>query len=133
MSENYVKYKTNIEWYHMKDLMYLTLYNCLVAFLPKLKEAPFPGYPLMSKEEAESVGAIYFEDKEELPVLEDFSGPPFSFGATDASPIDDSAVFVEMVPTIERLIQECPVDSEDPSDWDAWWAKANWIVPKLWD
>ena len=133
MSKSYVKYKTNIEWYHVKDLMYLTLYNCLVAFLPKLKEAPFPGHPVMGKKEAESVGAVYFEDKKELPVLEDFGGPPFSFGGTDASPIDDSTVFIEMVPTIERLIQECPADSEDPWDWDDWWAKANWIVPYLWD
>ena len=130
MSENYVKYKTNIEWYHMKDLMYLTLYNCLVAFLPKLKDAPFPGHPVMGKEKAESVGAIYFEDKEELPVLECFSDPP---GTTNAFEEPDGTVFIEMVPTIERLIRECPADSEDPSDWDDWWAKANWIVPYLWD
>ena len=130
MSENYVKYKTNIEWYHMKDLMYLTLYNCLVAFLPKLKDAPFPGYPVMGKKEAESVGAIYFEDKEELPVLEGFDDLP---GSVNAIEEPDGTVFVKMVPTIERLIQECPVDSEDPWDWDDWWAKANWIVPYLWD
>ena len=125
--ENYVKYKTNIKWYHMKDLMYLTLYNCLVAFLPKLKEAPCPGYPVMGKEEAESVGAIYVE---ELPVLEGFSDPP---GATNAIEEPDGTVFLDKVPTIERLIQECPVDSEDPWEWDQWWAKANWIVPELWD
>ena len=130
MSKSYVKYKTNIEWYHMKDLMYLTLYNCLVAFLPKLKDAPFPGHPVMSKKKAESVGAIYFEDKEELPVLDCFSDPP---GTTNAIEEPDGTVFVKMVPTIERLIRECPADSEDPWDWDDWWAKANWIVPWLWD
>jgi len=125
--ENYVKYKTNIKWYHMKDLMYLTLYNCLVAFLPKLKEAPCPGYPVMGKEEAESVGAIYVE---ELPVLEGFGDLP---GSANAIEEPDGTVFVDKVPTIERLIQECPVDSEDPWEWDQWWAKANWIVPELWD
>ena len=127
MSKSYVKYKTNIEWYHMKDLMYLTLYNCLVAFLPKLKDAPFPGYPVMGKEEAESVGAIYVE---ELPVLEGFGDLP---GSANAIEEPDGTVFVDKVPTIERLIQECPVDSEDPWEWDQWWAKANWIVPELWD
>jgi hypothetical protein len=130
MSKSYVKYKTNIEWYHMKDLMYLTLYNCLVAFLPKLKDAPFPGHPVMSKKKAESVGAIYFEDEDSLPILKAFSDPP---GTTDASEKPDGMVFVEMVPTIERLIRECPVDSEDPSDWNQWWNSANWIVPLLWD
>lgn len=130
MSKNYVKYKTNIEWYHMKDLMYLTLYNCLVAFLPKLKDAPFPGHPVMGKREAESFGAIYFEDKEELPVLEGFSDPP---GTVNAIEEPDGTVFVKMVPTIERLIRECPVDSEVPWEWDAWWDRANWVVPHLWD
>jgi hypothetical protein len=132
MSKSYVKYKTNIEWYHMKDLMYLTLYNCLVAFLPKLKDAPFPGFPVVSKKYAESVGAIYFEDEEELPVLDQFSdhGIP-----VDAIPVKEPevTVFVDMVPNIERLIRVCPVDSEDPSDWDQWWNRANWVVPHLWD
>lgn len=132
MSENYVKYKTNIEWYHMKDLMYLTLYNCLVAFLPKLKDAPFPGFPVVSKKYAESVGAIYFEDEEELPVLDQFSdhGIP-----VNAIPVKEPevTVFVDMVPNIERLIRVCPVDSEDPSDWDQWWNRSHWIVPWLWD
>jgi hypothetical protein len=132
MSKSYVKYKTNIEWYHMKDLMYLTLYNCLVAFLPKLKDAPFPGFPVVSKKYAESVGAIYFEDEEELPVLDQFSdhGIP-----VNAIPVKEPevTVFVDMVPNIERLIRVCPVDSEDPSDWDQWWNRANWVVPHLWD
>lgn len=132
MSKSYVKYKTNIEWYHMKDLMYLTLYNCLVAFLPKLKDAPFPGFPVVSKKYAESVGAIYFEDEEELPVLDQFSdhGIP-----VNAIPVKEPevTVFVDMVPNIERLIRVCPVDSEDPSDWDQWWNRSHWIVPWLWD
>ncbi|MBQ57607.1 hypothetical protein CL642_01285 [bacterium] len=132
MSENYVKYKTNIEWYHMKDLMYLTLYNCLVAFLPKLKDAPFPGFPVVSKKYAESVGAIYFEDEEELPVLDQFSDHGIPVNAIPVKE-PEGTVFVEMVPTIERLIRECPVNSEDPSDWDRWWDRANWVVRHLWD
>ena len=132
MSENYVKYKTNIEWYHMKDLMYLTLYNCLVAFLPKLKDAPFPGFPVVSKKYAESVGAIYFEDEEELPVLDQFSDHGIPVNAIPVKE-PEGIVFVDTVKTIERLIRECPVDSEDPSDWDQWWNRSHWIVPWLWD
>ena len=132
MSKSYVKYKTNIEWYHMKDLMYLTLYNCLVAFLPKLKDAPFQGHPVMSKKKAESVGAIYFEDEEELPVLDQFSDHGIPVNAIPVKE-PEGIVFTDTVKTIEKLIRECPVDSEDPSDWDQWWDSANWIVPWLWN
>ena len=131
MSESYVKYKTNIEWYHMKDLIYLTLYNCLVAFLPKLKDAPFPGHPVVSKEYAESVGAIYFKDEYELPGLKAFIDLPDATDASEEEP--EKIVFVDTVKTIEKLIRECPVKSEDPSDWNQWWNRAHWIVPWLWD
>ena len=52
MSENYVKFKTNIEWYDMKTLIYLTLYECLVAFLQKIVDGETSGNPIMSKEKA---------------------------------------------------------------------------------
>ena len=65
MSEDYVKFKTNIEWYNMKTLIYLTLYECLVAFLQKIVEGKVTSNPIMSKEEAEEIGATYVIDDEE--------------------------------------------------------------------
>ena len=62
--------------------------------------------------------------------IEGFSDPP---GTVNAIEEPDGTVFVKMVPTIERLIRECPVDSEDPWEWDAWWGRAKWVVPHLWD
>jgi len=65
---------------------------------------------MMSKEEADEIGALYNIDKDVA-----LAG----------------VVFVDMPATLEALIA-----AYDAADWDGkskWWEKASKIVPHLWD
>jgi len=113
MSEDYVKIETNMEWHNTSDIIYLILYQYLVSFLATIKlpaNAEFHGSPMISKEEADEIGAIYNIDKDVA-----LAG----------------VVFVDMPATLEALIA-----AYDAADWDGkskWWEKASKIVPHLWD
>jgi hypothetical protein len=112
MSENYVKFKTNIEWYEMKTLIYLTLYECLVAFLQKIVDGKVTSDPIMSKEEAEEIGATYAKTHTTVPL-----GP-------------DIAV-ANLGPALESLISEYNACEYD--EYGAWFERASKVVPYLWD
>ena len=113
MSEDYVKIETNMEWHNTSDIIYLILYQYLVNFLALINlpsNAEFHGSPMVSKEEADAIGATYYID----------------FDAAYKG-----VVFINMPATLEALIA-----AYDAADWDEksdWWEKASKIVPHLWD
>ena len=116
MSEDYVKIETNMKWYNTNDIIYLILYQYLVGFLGKIKNRDFVGMPMMSKAEADAIGAVYNIDED----------------ATKLSIATNRAtVFADMPATLEALIA-----AYDAADWDEkcdWWVKASQIVPHMWD
>lgn len=119
MSKDYVKIETNMMWYNTNDIIYLILYQYLMDFLAKIKlpeNAEFHGKPMMSKAEADEIGAVYDIDED----------------ATELSISTNRAmVFVRMPATLEHLIA-----AYDAAEWDEksdWWAKASQIVPHMWD
>lgn len=144
-----------MKWYNTNDILYLVLYQYLMGFLAKLKEQSFLGQPMMSKTQADEIGAVYKIDEsdyvarevrhpsagEELYTLEGcdengeiiFSEPRHI--PEDATvmtvPFDRGTVFIDMPATLEALIA-----AYDAADWDEradWWAKASQIVPYMWD
>ena len=155
MSEDYVNIKTNMKWYNTNDILYLILYQYLMGFLAKLKEQSFLGQPMMSKTQADEIGAVYEIDEsdyearvvphpcagEEVYSLhgldengELVTGEP-SHIPEDATvmtvPLDRETVCIDMPATLEALIA-----AYDAADWDEkddWWAKASQIVPYMWD
>lgn len=155
MSENYVKIKTNIKWYNTKDIIYLVLYECLIGFLGKIKNGDFVTSPMMSKTEADEIGAVYEIDESDYVARKvphpcageevftqfdiDEDGEPI-FGESEripedamamTVPLDRETVYIDMAATLGSLIA-----AYDAADWDEkgdWWAKASRIVTHLWD
>ena len=154
MSEDYVKIETNIKWYNTNDILYLVLYQYLIGFLAKLKEQEFVNWPLMSKTQADEIGAVYQMDEsdyvakelphpcagEEVYTLQGldengefiFSDPEIiSKDAMVMSvPLNEGTVLVDLRATLEVLIADY-----EAADWDKgdWWVKASQIVPHLWE
>ena len=155
MSEDYVKIETNMKWYNTNDIIYLILYQYLVGFLGKIKNRDFVGQPMMSKTEADEIGAVYDIDEsdyvareaphpcagEEVYTVHGLDendelvlGEPMKI-SKDAKvmtvPFDRETVLVDMTATLEHLIA-----AYDAADWDGkrkWWAKASQIVPYMSD
>ena len=155
MSEDYVKIETNMKWYNTNDIIYLILYQYLVGFLGKIKNRDFVGQPMMSKTEADEIGAVYdidesdyvareaphpcageevytvhgLDENDELVLGVSTSIPKDAKVMT--VPFDRETVFVDMTATLEDLIA-----AYDAAEWDDkgdWWAKASQIVPHMWD
>ena len=122
MSEDYVKFKTNIEWYEMKTLIYLTVYECLVAFLQKIVDGKTCGDPIMAKELAEELGATYvIDDQEPKDLGSGFTTVPFG---------PDIAI-ANLGTALESLISE--YDACEYDEYGAWFERASKVVPFLWD
>ena len=152
MSENYIKFKTNIEWYEMKTLIYLTVYECLVAFLQKIVDGKTTSNPIMSKEEAEEIGATYVIDDEE-PITypnRNYGKEHFSFDGLDEDgdvlstnlgidtakthttvPLGPDVAIANLGPALESLISEYNACEYD--EYGAWFERASKVVPFLWD
>lgn len=140
MSENYVKFKTNIEWYEMKTLIYLTVYECLVAFLQKIVDGKTCGDPIMSKELAEELGATYVIDDQEPIVYPNpnYGKEHFSFDGLDedgnvlsTSPLGPDIAIANLGTALESLISE--YDACEYDEYGAWFERASKVVPFLWD
>ena len=116
MSEDYVKIETNMKWYNTNDIIYLILYQYLVGFLGKIKKEDFVVSPMMSKTEADAIGAVYDIDED----------------ATKLSIATNRAtVFADMPATLEALI--AAYDAAEFDEKCDWWVKASQIVPHMWD
>ena len=152
MSENYVKFKTNIEWYEMKTLIYLTVYECLVAFLQKIVDGKTWGDPIMSKELAEELGATYVIDDQEPIVYPNpnYGKEHFSFDGLDEDgnvlstnlgidtakthttvPFGPDTAIANLGTALESLISE--YDACEFDEYGAWFERASKVVPFLWD
>jgi len=152
MSENYVKFKTNIGWYEMKTLVHLTLYECLAAFLRKIVNGDTWGEPVMAQELADELGASYtIEDPKGKTIPNPFYGTEsfgfngfdehgdFIFGEPEIDtnktittvPLGKGIVAANIGPALDSLISEYNACEYD--ELDAWFDKASKIVPFLWD
>lgn len=155
MSENYVNIKTNMPWYNTNDILYLILYQYLMGFLGEVKKQGFVGMPMMSKTQADEIGAVYTiteSDYEAREVPHPCAGEEvYSLHGLDESgelvigeptrvpkdamtmtvPMDRTTVCINMSATLEALIA-----AYEAAEWDeksTWWAKASQIVPFMWD
>ena len=126
--------------------------ECFKLFLLKMKEGKTTGQPIMEQELADELGASYtIEDRTSKEVPNPFHGEAlyelkgidskgdfvFSEGEIQTSktvmtvPMEWGLVAANLAPALESLISEyyaCEFD-----DLDDWYAKANKIVPFLWD
>jgi len=151
MSENIVKFKTNICWYDMKTLVYLTVYQCLKAFLKHIVNGDTLGHPVMEQELADELGATYvIEDRTPRTIPNPFLGEKlytmevdengefvFSEGKVETSetittyPMIEGMVAADIKSSLELLISEYEANEYD--EMNDWYAKASKIVPFLWD
>jgi len=135
----------------MKTLIYLTLYECLVAFLQKIVDGETSGNPIMSKEKAEEIGATYVIDDEE-PITyrnqnygkehffdeidEDGNILSTSLGIDTAKthttvPLGPDVAIANLGPALQSLISE--YDACEYYEYGAWFERASKVVPYLWD
>ena len=154
IDENYVKFKTNIDWYNMSDLVYLTLYEAIKAFLVKIEDQEFQSSAVVTQEFVDSIGGVGYVEQgmhESKEVANPFAGQGFVelIGVDDdgklifSDPIIDTkstvytvpeaegTVYLDMIGTLKSLILQ--YDECEWEEYKGWWAKASQIVPYLWD
>lgn len=138
----------------MSDLVYLTLYEAIKAFLGKIEGLEFQSSAVVTQEFVDSIGGVGYVEEgmhESREVANPFEGHGFVelIGVDDdgklifSDPIVDTkstvhtvpepegTVYLDMIGTLKSLIlqyDECEWD-----DYKGWWAKASQIVPYLWD
>lgn len=138
----------------MSDLVYLTLYEAIKAFLGKIEDQEFQSSPVVTQEFVDSIGGVGYVEEgmhESKEVANPFMGQGFVelIGVDDdgelifSDPIIDTketvhtvpepegTVYLDMIGTLESLIRQ--YDACEFDDYKGWWAKASQIVPYLWD
>lgn len=137
MSEDYVRFKTNIEWYNASNIIYLTTLECFKGFLVKINEDKTNAYPVMSEEFAKEINATIKERLDGEPK----EIPGFSFDGEEPRtvytvPLSKGTVSACIASSLEHMIARWQTIQEDPlSDDDEaqWFDTASKIVPLLWD
>jgi hypothetical protein len=137
MSEDYVRFKTNIEWYNASNIIYLTTLECFKGFLVKINEDKTVAEHVISEEFAKEINAT---------IKERLDGEPkeirnFSFDGEEPRtvynvPLPKGTVSACIASSLEHMIARWQTIQEDPlSDDDEaqWFDTASKIVPLLWD
>tara|TARA_B100001079_G_scaffold152595_1_gene130854 strand:- start:73 stop:489 length:417 start_codon:yes stop_codon:yes gene_type:complete len=138
----------------MKDLLYLTLVQCLEVFLGKIRDGSTTGLPVVNEDFVKEVNGTIGErlDGEAKEIPNPFKGevfstlvvgddgeitfveqPPMSSDTIMTVPHEEGTVTMEMESALKHAIDEYYRLKADHEELDDWWNTASKLVPLLWD
>jgi len=111
MSENYVRFETNIKWYNIKDLVHIMLYQVIEQFLEKVNKGETNSDPVVA----------------DIDILNNNYG----FAIYDHHMEDGTLIY--LLDTKKALTVLVDEYNKEDVDKDIWYERASLFVRFLWD